>query len=89
MPGKIFGGKPKELPLGARIRPGGRMAGALLGTIFGGGLGAAAQQVAIQETGEAGALLAKIQAQGTMDPQDQINLEKVLAKAYSQQGILG
>ena len=44
------------------LKPGARMAGGLVGAILGGGLGAAAQQYAARETGEAGALLAKIQA---------------------------
>ncbi len=46
------------------LKPGMRMAGGLVGMIVGGGLGAAAQQAAIRQPGGAGALLAKIQAQG-------------------------
>lgn len=65
------------------------MAGGLVGAIIGGGLGAAAQQQAMRETGEAGALLAKIQSQGGMDALDQVRLEAVLKDAYSQQGLLG
>nr|BDD47516.1 hypothetical protein 89 [Pelagibacteraceae bacterium] len=71
------------------LKPGLRMAGGLVGAIMGGGLGAAAQQVAARETGEAGALLAKIQAQGGMSALDQVRLEAVLKDAYSQQGLLG
>ena len=71
------------------LKPGLRMAGGLVGAIIGGGLGAAAQQAAIRETGEAGSLLAKIQSQGGMDPLDQVRLEAVLKDAYSQQGLLG
>lgn len=71
------------------LKPGLRMAGGLVGAIIGGGLGAAAQQVAARETGEAGALLAKIQAQGGANPLDRVRLEAVLKDAYSQQGLLG
>lgn len=71
------------------LKPGARMAGGLVGLILGGGLGAAAQQVAAQKTGEAGALLAKIQSQGGMDAMDRVRLESVLKDAYSQQGLLG
>ena len=71
------------------LKPGLRMAGGLVGAIIGGGLGAAAQQQAARETGEAGALLAKIQAQGGVSALDQVRLEAVLKDAYSQQGLLG
>ena len=71
------------------LKPGARMAGGLVGMIIGGGLGAAAQQQAAQQTGAAGALLAKIQAQGGMTVEDEIALETVLKQAYSQQGLLG
>jgi len=73
----------------SRFKPGARMAGGLVGAIFGGALGAVAQQQAIRETGEAGQLLAKIQSQGGMDELDKLRLESVLTKAYSQQGLLG
>ena len=71
------------------LKPGARMAGGLVGMLIGGGLGAAAQQQAAQQTGAAGALLAKIQAQGGMTVEDEIALETVLKQAYSQQGLLG
>ena len=71
------------------LKPGARMAGGLVGAILGGGLGAAAQQYAARETGEAGSLLAKIQAQGGADAIDRIRLEEVLKDVYSQQGLLG
>jgi len=67
----------------------GRMAGGLVGMLLGGGLGGAAQMQAAQQTGAAGTLLAKIQAQGGMTKQDEIALESILTKAYSQQGLLG
>ena len=71
------------------LKPGARMAGGLVGMIIGGGLGAAVQQQAAQQTGAAGALLAKIQSQGGMTPEDEMALETVLKQAYSQQGLLG
>ena len=71
------------------LKPGLRMAGGLVGAILGGGLGAAAQQAAVRQTGEAGALLAKIQAQGGANALDRARLESVLKDAYSQQGLLG
>lgn len=89
LPGKIMGLTPKAQPLGSRLKPGGRMAGGLVGLALGGGLGAAIQQQAAQETGPAGSILAKIQAQGGMTLEDQIRLETVLKDAYSQQGLLG
>ena len=74
---------------GQRLTPGTRMAGGLVGAILGGGLGAAMQRQAASEPSGAGALLAKIQAQGGMTINDQSQLEEALRDAYSQQGILG
>lgn len=71
------------------MRPGARMAGGLVGALLGGGLGAGAQQQMANETGPAGALLAKIQAQGGIAPGDEALLESVLRDAYSQQGLIG
>lgn len=71
------------------LKPGARMAGGLVGMLIGGGLGAAAQQSAQSQTGAAGSLLAKIQSQGGMTPEDERALESVLKQAYSQQGLLG
>ena len=68
---------------------GGRMAGGLVGAILGGTLGGVAQQSMARETGAAGAMLAKIQAQGGMMPGDEMQLEAILRDAYSQQGLLG
>ena len=73
---------------GKVFKPGTRMAGGLVGAILGGGLGAAAQRQAISEPSGAGALLAKIQAQGGMTVDDQARLESALRDAYSEQGIL-
>jgi hypothetical protein len=71
------------------MKPGIRFAGGLVGALLGGGLGAAAQRQAISEPTGAGALLAKIQAQGGVTLQDEAQLENVLRDAYSQMGILG
>ena len=71
------------------MKPGARMAGGLVGAILGGGIGAAAQQSMANDTGAAGAILAKIQAQGGMMPGDEAALESVLREAYSSQGLLG
>jgi len=71
------------------MKPGARMAGGLVGAILGGGLGAVAQQSMATQTGPAGAMLAKIQAQGGMMPGDEAALESILRDAYSQQGLLG
>ena len=75
--------------LGQRLTPGTRMAGGLVGAILGGGLGAAMQRQAVSEPSGAGALLAKIQSQGGINPEDEAQLEMALRNAYSQQGILG
>lgn len=71
------------------MKPGARMAGGLVGAILGGGLGAAAQQSMATQTGSAGAMLAKIQAQGGLMPGDEAALESILRDAYSQQGLIG
>ena len=71
------------------FKPGLRMAGGIVGALLGGGLGAGAQQQMANEAGPAGALLAKIQAQGGLMPGDEARLESVLRDAYSQQGLIG
>jgi hypothetical protein len=71
------------------MKPGARMAGGLVGAILGGGLGAVAQNQMANQTGAAGAMLAKIQAQGGMMPGDEAALENILRDAYSSQGLLG
>ena len=75
--------------IGQRLTPGTRMAGGLVGALLGGGLGAAYQRQAVNEPSGAGRLLAKIQSQGGVSPEDEAMLESVLMKAYSQQGLLG
>jgi len=80
-------GQPRGMMSG--LKPGFRMAGGLVGAIIGGGLGGAMQQKAVSEPSGAGALLAKIQAQGEMTAEDEMRLELVLRDAYTQQGLLG
>lgn len=74
------------------LKPGIRMAGGLVGAILGGGMGAAAQAQAIQETGRAGQLLAELQAQKAagkeMTPDQQYELTQVLKAAYARDGII-
>jgi len=74
------------------LKPGIRMAGGLVGAILGGGMGAAAQQSAIAETGRAGELLAELQAQEAagkeMTPDQQFELQQVLKAAYARDGII-
>ena len=70
--------------------PGGfkkRMAGGLVGAIMGGGLGAGMRQVAVQES-PAAALLARIQAQGQLNPLDRAQLQSVLKDIYSNPGMI-
>lgn len=70
------------------LKPGARMAGGLVGAIVGGGLGAVAQQRAMNEAPAEAKLLAKIQARGEVSEMDKIVLENLLGKALSQQGIM-
>ena len=64
-----------------RGRPGFRMAGGLVGAMVGGGMGAGLAIASRQNP--AGDLLAKIQANGEMTPQDQMALETLLAESYN------
>lgn len=70
------------------LKPGLRMAGGLVGLMLGGGLGAAIQQEAVNDPSNAGALLAKIQAQGGLAPGDEVALQSILRDAYSAQGLV-
>ena len=63
-----------------------RMAGGLVGAIVGGGLGAGIQNIATKES-PAAALLAKMQAQGTLNPMDRAQLQSVLRQLYNQTGM--
>ncbi len=71
------------------LKPGARFAGGLVGAVLGGGMGALAQNQMINEAGPAGAILAKMQAQGGLTAADQAQLEVILRDAYSAQGLLG
>ena len=60
----------------------GRMAGGLVGAILGGGLGMGARQMMIQDS-PAASILAKMQAQGTLNPMDRNQLQSVLKDIYN------
>ena len=77
--------RPQATPtnLGARLRPGGRMAGGLVGLILGGGLGAGTAQ-AMRQNSPAAELLATLQTEGTLSPEEQMELKSILADTYSQ-----
>jgi hypothetical protein len=64
----------------------GRMAGGLVGAILGGGLGLGARQMMIQESPAAN-MLAKMQAQGTLNPMDRAQLQSVLKNIYNNPGM--
>ena len=63
----------------------GRMAGGLIGAILGGGLGAGARQMMVRDSPAAG-ILAKMQAQGELNPMDQMQLQSVLKDIYNNPG---
>jgi len=77
--GNMLGAKPS-------MRPGFRMAGGLVGAILGGGLGLGARQAMVQES-PAAAILAKMQAQGTLNPMDRGQLQSVLKDIYNNPGM--
>jgi hypothetical protein len=62
------------------------MAGGLVGAILGGGLGMGARQMMIQESPAAN-MLAKMQAQGTLNPLDRNQLQSVLKDIYNNPGM--
>ena len=64
----------------------GRMAGGLVGAILGGGLGMGARQAMVQDS-PAAAILAKMQAQGTLNPMDRNQLQSVLKDIYNNPGM--
>ena len=82
--GAAVGGVLGALPGIGGVR--GRMAGGLVGTILGGGLGLGARQVMVQES-PAAAILAKMQAQGTLNPMDRNQLQSVLKDIYNNPGM--
>ena len=60
----------------------GRMAGGLVGAILGGGLGMGVRQMMVNESPAAN-MLAKMQAQGTLNPMDRNQLQSVLRDMYN------
>ena len=64
----------------------GRMAGGLVGAILGGALGAGVREQGIQNNPAAG-LLAKLQAQGSLNMMDRAQLQSVLKDIYSNPGM--
>ena len=78
---RVLGGS-GEKPMGARVKPGYRMAGGLVGAILGGALGAGARELMIQES-PAARMLARIQTSGEMTAADEKMLEDILADTYS------
>ena len=64
----------------------GRLAGGLVGAILGGGLGLGVRNMMVQDS-PAAAMLAKMQAQGSLNPMDRNQLEYVLKGIYNQGGI--
>ena len=60
----------------------GRMAGGLMGAILGGALGGGVRQMMIQDSPAAN-VLAKMQAQGTLNPMDRQQLQSVLKDIYN------
>ena len=79
--GGLLGGNKKF-----SLRPGFRMAGGLTGAILGGALGTGVRQMMIQESPAAN-MLAKLQAQGSLDPMDRAQLQGVLKDIYNNPGM--
>ena len=82
--GAAVGGVLGALPGIGGVR--GRMAGGLVGAILGGGLGMGARQMMIQDS-PAASILAKMQAQGTLNPMDRQQLQTVLKDIYNNPGM--
>ena len=82
--GAAVGGVLGALPGIGGVR--GRMAGGLVGAILGGGLGLGARQMMVQDS-PAAAILAKMQAQGTLNPMDRNQLQSVLKDIYNNPGM--
>ena len=64
----------------------GRLAGGLVGAILGGGLGLGVRSMMVQDS-PAAAMLAKMQAQGSLNPMDRNQLQSVLKDIYNQGGM--
>ena len=82
--GAAIGGVLGALPGIGGVR--GRMAGGLVGAILGGGLGMGARQMMIQDSPAAN-ILAKMQAQGDLNPMDRSQLQSVLKDIYNNPGM--
>ena len=63
-----------------------RLAGGLVGAILGGGLGLGVRNMMVQDS-PAAAMLAKMQAQGSLNPMDRNQLQSVLKDIYNQGGM--
>lgn len=68
------------------FKPGPRMAGGLFGAILGGALGEGVRRMTVQDS-PAATILAKMQAQGTLNPMDRAQLQSVLKDIYNNPGI--
>ena len=79
-------GRDANKGIGRMLRPGHRMAGGLVGLVLGGGLGAAARNEMISGSPEA-ALMAKLQVQGTLNPDEEVQLQRMIQDTYSKMGI--
>ena len=84
-PAQSLRAQPRGSSIGARLKPGPRMAGGLIGMILGGQLGPEIRQEMIDNS-PAAELLAKFQS-GTGTAADAYMLKEVLADTYSQMGI--
>lgn len=71
----------------ARLKPGARMAGGLVGMILGGALGNQIRSNALQENTGA-SLLAKAQIQGGLSATDLALVENLAEEYYEQQGLI-
>ena len=64
----------------------GRMAGGLVGAVMGGALGAGVRDMMVKDS-PAASILAKMQAQGSLDVRDQMQLQSVLKEIYNNPGM--
>ena len=66
----------------SKLKPGSRMAGGLVGAVLGGALGAGTKAMMTQGS-PAASLLAKIQTDGELTPQEAQQLKEVLTETYN------
>ena len=76
------GDLPLRNQIGARLKPGWRMAGGLAGLVAGGGLGYGIQQEMFGDS-TAGMLLSKLQAHGGLTETETQTLQQVLQNTYN------